>query len=1353
MTQSGRLALPLGALIASGTNVVLPDGASSVNLRPADASGRQALNWALAPLLPAGSQSWSLRLVAGADLDAADARLRNTRGTGTLTLADTHYGVKVTAGGIVAGLNSAGAMELFNNVGMPDGSGDWTPLLGKTMEEIIQLYGAFSWADFGLPMDFWDAATGHIQLTLTLQGANDFNNQFGLPPGMNTPAELVGKTENELITLYGAFSWADFGLPSNYWELGLGNGSTINLPSTVAAKAPAYSVVRTGTGDLSLAAAGDLTMKSAYGVYTAGTPTSLGDATLDARFNQPRGAINGGTVLGNVSGSQAAAYEALVAGTGSLYQAWYPDRGGNLTVDVGGNLTGDSWAASGEMQTASTGVGNWLWRQGSAGTGGTGGTGNAGGTAAVPTAWWINFGTYVYQDRGDVNGDPLYWPTVTGFTGIGTLGGGDARIQVGGDAGMISRRTTGTAGNNRSDSKAARGEGLVLAVAGSGRVLDDGRVMQTGGGDLDVRIGGGWNSHLEARLTGSGNQPAQTHELYGALVNLRGAIDLSAGQIGTVEQFYGGVQDARELRAPDPYASTTTRATGGLMLMSGDAGMSIASRGDLVLGGTGDPGLVGTPNATPFSAAAGNGQRGVSWFSLWTDRTALQMTAAGGQLVLDTRAGESMADRTVADFDYASNGGWFLLPGRVTAMAPGGSVYYGSSAANLLPVSPSTQWNNAGLLLAPLGERRIELLAGQSLYGGGYAISNSGADRAIMATPQRPGFAGYDADGARVVTNGDATAPAIDRGLYPVLMFGANTLDEAVAVRTTGAEPSRFYAAAGDIVGLRTGTVATYGGAGDRTGERDIVAAGPVAIKAGRDIVYTGHRLGDTLPVTSELTGDSRQNAVLSGNLIVHTNRNDVSTLQAGRDILYANVDVAGPGTLEIVAGRNVIQNDRGVLNSTGPAVASDTRPGASIVVQAGTGAKGADYADFIRRYLDPANQAATGTPLADQPGKVVKTYRAELADWLKARFDFAGTADEAVAVYAALPVEQQRIFARQVFFTELKAGGREFTAVDGVRTGSYLRGRNAIAAMFPIVDGGKNGGDLLMYGGSGIHTDLGGSIQVLTPGGAQTYGVEGAAPPATAGLITRGDGDIQLFSLGSILLGQSRVMTTFGGGILAWSAGGDINAGRGSKTTLVFTPPRRVYDEFGNVRLSPDVPSTGAGIATLNPLPEVKPGDIDLIAPLGTVDAGEAGIRVSGNINIAALHVANAANIQVKGQSAGLPTVATVNVSALTSASQAASTAATAAQDMVQRERESTRQQQPSVFTVRVVGTGGDPAAAPDKPAASPTSQAPVSYDPRSPVQVVGHGRTLDPAVMAQLTEAERKALLAERDKGPTKP
>ncbi|MCH3698134.1 filamentous hemagglutinin family protein, partial [Campylobacter lari] len=116
-------------------------------------------------------------------------------------------------------------------------------------------------------------------------------------------------------------------------------------------------------------------------------------------------------------------------------------------------------------------------------------------------------------------------------------------------------------------------------------------------------------------------------------------------------------------------------------------------------------------------------------------------------------------------------------------------------------------------------------------------------------------------------------------------------------------------------------------------------------------------------------------------------------------------------------------------------------------------------------------------------------------------------------------------------------------------------------------------------------------------PGGQQVLGIEGAAPPATAGVVTQGQGDIQLYALGSVLLGQSRIMTTFGGHIQAWSAEGDINAGRGAKTTVIYTAPKRVYDALGNVTLAPTAPSTGAGIATLAPIAEVPAGDVDLIA------------------------------------------------------------------------------------------------------------------------------------------------------------
>jgi hypothetical protein len=145
-------------------------------------------------------------------------------------------------------------------------------------------------------------------------------------------------------------------------------------------------------------------------------------------------------------------------------------------------------------------------------------------------------------------------------------------------------------------------------------------------------------------------------------------------------------------------------------------------------------------------------------------------------------------------------------------------------------------------------------------------------------------------------------------------------------------------------------------------------------------------------------------------------------------------------------------------------------------------------------------------------------------------------------------------------------------------------------------------------------------------------------------------------------------------------------------------------------VSLSPTTPNTGAGIATLNPIAEVPPGDVDLIAPLGTIDAGEAGIRVSGNVNLAALRVVNAENIQVQGEAKGIPVIATVNVNALSNASAAATNAVQAAQDVVRRQ---TARNRPSVISVQVIGFGADAGSA------APRRNEDDGYDANSVVQV----------------------------------
>ena len=115
------------------------------------------------------------------------------------------------------------------------------------------------------------------------------------------------------------------------------------------------------------------------------------------------------------------------------------------------------------------------------------------------------------------------------------------------------------------------------------------------------------------------------------------------------------------------------------------------------------------------------------------------------------------------------------------------------------------------------------------------------------------------------------------------------------------------------------------------------------------------------------------------------------------------------------------------------------------------------------------------------------------------------------LARFEALPLALRQAFLRSVYFAELRAGGREYNDLQGPRPGSYLRGRQAIAALFP--EGAAREGGISMFGPSGVRSVGGGSIQLLAPGGQIVVGVQGVAPPGSAGLITQGQGDIQAYS------------------------------------------------------------------------------------------------------------------------------------------------------------------------------------------------------------------------------------------------
>jgi hypothetical protein len=299
------------------------------------------------------------------------------------------------------------------------------------------------------------------------------------------------------------------------------------------------------------------------------------------------------------------------------------------------------------------------------------------------------------------------------------------------------------------------------------------------------------------------------------------------------------------------------------------------------------------------------------------------------------------------------------------------------------------------------------------------------------------------------------------------------------------------------------------------------------------------------------------------------------------------------------------------------------------------------------------------------------------------------------------LSAEERDTLALDVFYLVLRNAGRDHNDESSPGFGNYDAFYAAINALFP---GSRWKGDIALTSRE-IKTTNGGNIDIFAPGGqlflgSYPFGTSTTNPKgnpaADMGILTQQGGNISIFARDNVDTGTQRIFTLRGGNEIIGSSTGNIAAGASSKT-VQSAPPTRVLLDPQSAAVATDLAglATGGGIGVLESVVGVPPGDVDLIAPVGTVDAGQAGIRVSGNLNISAAVVLNASNISVGGASTGTPPPpAAPNIGGLTAGANAAAAGSNSANDVARQQTASQaggQQDVPSIITVEVLGFGDD--------------------------------------------------------------
>jgi len=1056
--------------------------------------------------------------------------------------------------------------------------------------------------------------------------------QLGADSGSILVGEFYAPVPNSSNTSVGTL-----GLTSNSLRITRASGASLQDLGT------RYEVIRTGTGDIIMNAGRDVRLRNQFAtVYTAGVripdPQSIFSAN-DFRpptffFQSTTG--DSSTQDNNSLGAAQQFYGKLFVDENGLNRRipQWSFAGGDISIRAGANIghyttdtgtnTGNLIADSSRQQPT-----NWLFRRGDVeGSTFTSITYNDLVDPSASTTWWVDYSNF--------------------FEGVGTLGGGDVGLVAGDDIVNVDAVAPTNA------RMAGRNAGGNIAPNGS-------LILELGGGDLLVSAG---------------------NNIDGGMYYVeRGAGVLSAGgQITTNKSrspSFGVLQGVDDPQDQRTWLPTT--------LFLGKGSFALSARKDVLIGPTLNPFLLppGLNNKLWYN----------SYFSTYSPTSSVDVFSLGGSITHRLAAtlegiGSSvpifMASLETQNLFNTS----LINPGNPVALS---AAYYQPwirlaersleafatvstlAAPNLRSVSFGGDLNIVGdLTLFPSASGTLELLAAGQIVGlqGSGIGKNSSQVTGLLWGSSRINLSDADPTSLNSVlspsgrlTSGEFLKQFFDETGSSSGSKASISVKQALHARGVlhagDLQPMRIYASGGDITGL-----SLFSSKSSRVlASRDITDISFYIQNANREDVSVVSAGRDIIPYNANTA--LRAQSISSGNI-----------LGTGEGPQVGDIQISGPGTLQVLAGRN-IDLGTGAVNSDGTgsgitSIGNARNPflpstGANLVVGAGLGglANGLGGSTLkMQAFIDEYVSGGNGDSYLEELG---------------------------VKGFDSLSAEEKNRVALEVFYLVLRDAGR---AAAGGDAGGYDEGFAAISLLFPE---GSSLGDILARSRD-IRTKSGGNISLFSTGGklelSSTFGTgETEIPP---GVVTESGGNINIFTKKDVDIGIGRIFTLRGGNIVIWSSTGDIAAGTSSKT-VQSAPPTRVLIDPQSGYLETDLAglATGGGIGVLATVEGVEPGDVDLIAVEGVVDAGDAGIRATGNLSIAATAVLNAGNISTGGTTSGVPsapTAAAPNVGGLTSGSSSTAAANNAAQSVANQATQQPQEsiETPSIISVEVLGYGG---------------------------------------------------------------